>query len=172
MSHPLRDTIPAGKCPGCGHWARPDEVTECRHCNCPHHRATPYNGHDPQTPPGAEAALEYFKTSLAEAQEGLERAANEEVDAEMDLDERRRELILSDDCPQAAGPNRTCTVAYQRAWIDAQPGVRELIRAHRHAKARRGAAEKVLKVVERVSSIQQSISRSVGSDYPGTRGTW
>ena len=167
VSHPLAGTIPAAKCPECGHWARPDEVTECRHCDCKHHRASPYQGHDPQTPPGAESALAAFMKALFDAQQALEQAANEEVDAEMDLEERRRELMLSDDCPRAAGPGRTATVAYQNAWIDQQ--VADLIRTHRIARARREAAEKVLKVLERNSSLQQSISRSVGQSYLGQR---
>jgi hypothetical protein len=176
MSHPLSGTIPSGRCE-CTHFARVGEIGECSRCDCRHHTpaqppASPYRGHDPQTPPGAEAALASFMQALEDAQKALEEAANDEVDAEMDLDEERRALILADKCPQAAGPGRTCTVAYQKAWIDAQPGVSGLIREWKHAKARREAAEKVLRVLERNSSLQQSIARSVSNDFPGTRGTW
>ena len=163
MTHPLRDTLPAVRCQ-CGSYA--PAGLPCPKCGAVNDRG-PYRGHDPQTPPGAESALASFMKALGDAQEALEQAANEEVAAEMDLDEARRALLLSDNCPQAAGPGRTHTVGYQKAWIDQQ--VAGLIRIYRVARARREAAEKVLKVLERNSSIQQTIAKSVGQSYMGQR---
>lgn len=167
MNHPLRDTVPALKC-ACGHFARADEVTACRFCPCADHRpaSNPYGGHDPQTPPGAEAALQFFSDALDAAQKALEKAANEEIEAELARDAARRRWLLSAECPKAAGPDRTCTVTERDAWVDSR--IEDEEREFRIKRAAAKAAAKRMDVLGKQGSYQQSINRSVGTSYQGT----
>ena len=170
MNHPREvGTIPASKC-ACGHFAPPTgEITECRFCDCERHVAGPYRGHDPDTPPGAEAALQTFSDLLKDAQRDLAAACDDEVEAELARDAAARTWLLSDDCPPVGVFNgvRT-TVAQQSAWVADRIADKE--RTYRLAKAAREAAQKYLDVLGRQGSIQQSISKSVGASYQGTGG--
>ena len=170
MSTPFHEAVPAGKC-ACGHFARVDEVTQCRHCPCDNHRASAYQGHDPATPPGAEAALMTLSEALEQARRALAEASDAEVDAELARDAARRTWLLSDECPRAGVFDgvRT-TVAQVEAWVGDR--IQDQERSYRLAKARREAAEKYLSVVGKQLSAQQSISKSVGSSYMGTGGRW
>lgn len=169
MNRPLPDgAIPAGKCV-CTHWARADEVTECRFCNCTHHVARPHGEHDPQTPPGAEQALQAFSDALEEARRELATAADEEVDAELARDTAQRRAELSPAAPKVGVFDgvRT-TVAMRAAWVAEQIAGEE--RAFRLATVKRKAAAKKLEILGKQGSFQQSINRSVSASYQGTGG--
>lgn len=159
--------IPAGRCV-CTHYARADEITECRYCDCKRHVATPYAGHDPQTPPGAEAGLESFKEALEIARQELAEAADAEVTAELDRDAAHRKWMLAPECPKVGVFDGVRTTVAQRdAWVADR--VAEHERAYRLAKATRQAAQKKLDVLGKQGSFQQSIGRSVGDSYRGQR---
>lgn len=169
MSHLDHATIPAGRCGNCTHWARPDEVTRCPHCDCPRHVATPYGGHDPQTPPGAENALQAFSDALEEARRELAAAADEEVDAELARDAAQRRAELSPAAPKVGVfDGARTTVAMKAAWVAEQ--IAEEERAYRLATVKRKAAAKRLDILGKQGSYQQSISKSVGDSYRGTGG--
>jgi hypothetical protein len=163
-------TIPAGKC-ACGHWARADEVTECRYCDCAQHRASPYGGHDPQTPPGAEAALQAFSRELDEARQALAAARNAELDAKTARDKVKRKFLLSPHAPAVGvfGGVRT-TMAERDAWVADQIADEE--QAYQVAKLARQAAKEHLDTLREQGSLQQSISRSVSASYQGTGERW
>ena len=166
MTHPLSGTVPAGKC-ACGHWARLDEVTACRLCDCTTHRATPYQGHDPATPPGAESALQSYSDALDGAVEKLEQARNAELEAEEARDKAKYEALLSDKCPKVGVFERVrTTVAMQAAWVAREIAGEES--EYRAAKVVRQAASAHLGKLNSQSSIQQTIAKSVTSSYQGT----
>ena len=169
MSHPHQAAIPASKC-ACGHFAPIGEIGTCRFCDCERHTGTPYGEHDPQTPIGAEAALQALSEALERGRVGLAQASDAEVEAELARDAARRALVLSDECPRAGvfGGVRV-TVAERDAWIDDRIVDEE--RAFRLAKAAREAAEKYLSVVGKQLSAQQSINRSVGQGYGTSTGS-
>jgi hypothetical protein len=159
-------TIPAGKC-ACGHWARADEVTECRYCDCTQHRVSPYGGHNPQDPPGAEAALQSFSDALEPAREELAAAVDEEVRAELARDSAKRYWLLHGTCPKTGVFDGVrVTVAERDAWVEEKIADKEY--EFRMAEVKRKAAAKKLAILERQSSVQQSISKSVGEAYRGT----
>lgn len=169
MSHPRDATIPAGLCE-CGHRARPDEITECRFCECVRHvAASPYGGHDPETPPGAEAALETYRDDLERARRMLREARDHEVAMKTARDAAERRARLSPECPKVGvfGGVRT-TVAYVEAWIAEQIADRE--DAYQLARVARQAASDHMQTLRDQGSIQQSISRSVGESFRGQRG--
>jgi hypothetical protein len=144
----------------------------CRSCGCTDHRAGPYAGHDPQTPPGAEAALETFKTMLEEAGRELAAAVDEEVTAELARDAAMRKWMFDKDCPPVGVFNGVRTTVAQRdAWVAGKIVDEE--RAYRLAKAAREAAQTKLDILGRQGSYQQSISRSVSEVYRNTgRDPW
>ena len=157
------ETIPAGRC-GCGHWARPDEVTECRMCDCKRHVS---GSRDPQTPPGAERDLQSYSDALEEAGELLAAARNAELDAEEARDSARRRAQMSPDCPPAGVFNGVrITVAYVAAWVEDQIADEE--RAYRLAKVARQAASDHLRKVGKQGSFQQTLTKSVGNAYLAT----
>jgi hypothetical protein len=162
------DAIPAGKC-ACTHWARADEVTECRYCACTRHVARPHGEHDPQTPPGAEQSLQAFSDALEGARRELAAAADEEVDAELARDTAQRRAELSPDAPKVGVFDgvRT-TVAMRAAWVAEQIAGEE--RTFRLATVKRKAAAKKLDILGKQGSFQQSIGRSVAASYQGQRG--
>lgn len=159
-------TIPALKC-ACTHFARIDEVTTCRFCDCTEHR--PAQAYDPQTPPDAEARLQAYADALEEASQALALARNAELDAENDRDKARRRAQLSADCPKVGvfGGVRT-TVAYQKAWIEQE--VEEQEQAYRLARETRRAAADHLRKVEKQGGFQQSIAASVRTSFAGQWG--
>jgi hypothetical protein len=162
MSHPIRSaTIPSGRCQ-CGHLAPVGEVITCTRpgCGCERHTGSPYGGHDPATPPGAESALAAFMDALDTARQALEAAANAEVDAELARDAAKRRWLLSDECQALR------TVAERKAWAESRIEPEE--RAFRLAKATREAARAALDVLGKQMSAQQSINRSVSASYQGT----
>lgn len=169
MSHPLDGTRPAPRC-ACGHHCRPDEVTECRFCDCKDHRpardapGSPYQGYDPQTPAGAEAAVQAFSDALEPVRQALAEAVDAEADAELDLEVAKARLILSDECPVVGvfGGVRV-TVAQRDAWVLLR--TTDEVRALKKATAARKIAEKALDVTGRKLMAQQSITRSVGGSY-------
>jgi hypothetical protein len=130
-----------------------------------------HDGHDPETPPGAEAALANLADQLDDARDHLRRARDLEVAAKHKLGDARRRARFGPDCPKAGvfGGVRT-TVADVEAWLDDQVADEDL--THELAKAARQAAQEHLKTLGQQLSAAQSISRSVGNDFPGTRGTW
>jgi hypothetical protein len=142
----------------------------CRSCGCTDHRTRPASGeHDPLTPPGAEAALESFQASLEEATRLLAQKRNEELDAEDARDTARRRAQLSPDAPKVGVFDgiRT-TVAMREAWVQDQ--IAEQEHEYRLAREARRAAADHLRKIEKQGSFQQSISRSVSTDYQGTGG--
>lgn len=170
MSHPLDGTIPAPKCATCPHHVPLGEVTGCRFCGCTDHRPakSPYGGHNPDEPPGAEAALEYFKDEMEVARLELAQASNEEVEAELALDMARARLVLSGDCPvTGVFDGVRVTVGQRDAWVLLHCVNEE--REHRIRKLRREAAAKRLDVLGRQAITQASIAKSVGTGYNLTR---
>ena len=174
MNSPVRDAIPAQRC-RCGHWARPDEVTECRFCDCKDHRparaaASAHQGRDPQDPVAAEAALEYFKDEMELARLELADASDAEIDAELARDAARRAWELAEECPKVGAivNERRITVAYVKAWCNSRITAEE--REYRRKKAAREAAAKRLDVLGRQAITQASIAKSVGTGYNLTRG--
>jgi hypothetical protein len=171
MSHPLDGTIPAVKCANCPHHVPLGDVTACRFCDCQEHAPkaqSPYGGHNADEPPGAEAALEYFKAEMDVARRELEQASNGEVEAELARDAARRKWEFDDECPPVGvfGGIRT-TARRQAAWIDNHIADEE--REYRLAKSRREAASKRLDVLGRQAITQASIAKSVGTGYNLTR---
>jgi hypothetical protein len=129
---------------------------------------SPYQGHDPQTPPGAEAALQTFSDALEAGRLKLVAARDAEVVAKDAYRKAKRKALLSAECPKAAGPNRTCTVAERDAWVEDQVADEELV--YELAKTARVEANEHLKTLREQGSIQQSISKSVADSYRGTGG--
>lgn len=165
MSRP-DGTVPAMKC-ACGHFARPDEVTKCRFCDCERHVASPYGGHDPQTPPGAENALQSFSDALEEARKELAEAADEEVKTELARDSAKRYWLLSSQCPPVGVFDGVRTTVAQRdAWVEEKIADKEM--EFRLAREKRRAAAKKVDILSKQGSYQQSISKSVGDSYRGT----
>lgn len=166
MSMPARhETIPAGRCGDCGHWARPDEVIACPHCPCEHHVAG--GARNPQTPPDAESALQSYSADLDDAVEKLAQARNAELEAEDARDKAKYEALLSDECPPVGVfEGKRTTVAMQAAWVS-----REIAReesAYKAAKVVRQAASAHLDKLNSQRSIAQTISKSVAGSYAGT----
>jgi len=169
VTHPRPEgTVPAMKC-NCGHFARPDEITVCRFCDCERHIASPHGGHDPQTPPGAEAALQSFSEALEVARQELADAADEEVKTELARDSAKRYWLLSDKCPPVGVFDRVRTTVAQRdAWVEEKIADKEM--DFRLAREKRRAAAKKVDILSKQGSYQQSISKSVGDSYRGTSG--
>lgn len=169
MTDPRAGTVPGGKCDLCGHYGRVGEITGCARCDCTRHVGVPiYRGHDPETPPGAEAALENYRDDLGEARRMLREARDTEVHAQTARDAARRRAQLSPDCPKVGVFDgvRT-TVAYVQAWIEEQ--VADLEETYQLAKVARQAAADHLRTLGEQGSIQQSIAKSVGDSYRGQR---
>ena len=161
-----RDAIPALRC-ACSHFARTDEVGACRFCDCAHHVASPYQGHDPASPPGAEAALQSYSEALDDAVEKLRLARDAELDAEDARDQAKYEALLSDECPQTGViDGKRTTVAYRDAWVRREIADEE--RTYRAAKVVRQAASAHLDKLNSQRSIAQTISKSVSGSYAGT----
>lgn len=168
MSHSLDGTVPAQRC-ACTHFAKADEVTECRFCDCKDHRParSPYQGNDPGTPVGAEVALQEFSDSLDAARVALEKARNEEVAAKHARDAARRRATLSEECPRVA--RDAFTVAYRDAWVDEQIVAEEL--DYDLARTARQAANEHLRTLREQGIIQQSITKSVSQSYGMSTGS-
>lgn len=169
MSH--NATIPSGRCADCGHYGPVGEIGLCSQCGCQRHTGTPggaYRGHDPETPPGAEAGLASYRDDLGHARQMLREARDAELVAKSARDTARRRAQLSPDCPKVGVFNgvRT-TVAYAQAWIEEQVG--DLEDAYQAAKVARQAASDHLRTLGEQGSIQQSISKSVSDSYRGQR---
>jgi hypothetical protein len=142
-------------------------VTACRLCDCTTHRATPYQGHDPATPPGAESALQSYSEALDGAVEKLEQARNAELEAEEARDKAKYEALLSGECPKVGVfEGVRTTVAMQAAWVAREIAGQES--AYRAAKVVRQAASAHLAKLNSQSSIAQTISKSVAGSYAGT----
>jgi hypothetical protein len=128
-----------------------------------------HGGHDPQTPPGAEAALQSFSDALEPARQELAAAADEEVAAELARDAAKRHWLLTPD-PQRPKPGVfdgvRVTVAERDAWVEDKIAEEEL--AFRLAREKRKAAAKRLEILSKQGSYQQSINRSVSTSYQGT----
>ena len=128
---------------------------------------SPYRGHDPQTPPGTEAALASYSNALDTARLALAAARDAEVDAKHKRDTAKRRALLSPECPKAAGPGRTCTVAERDAWVEDRIADEDL--AYELARVARRAAADHLSTPGKQGSLAQSLSRSVGESYRGQR---
>lgn len=122
-----------------------------------------YGGHEPGTPPGAEAALDDLIGQLEEARGALEQARNDEVAAKHALGAAKRRWMFDTDCPRVARDAHT--VAYREAWIEDRVADEQL--AFDLAVARRQAARDHHETLRAQISAQQSIARSVGTTYAG-----
>ena len=164
MTNPRHDTIPAGKCL-CGHYARMDEITTCRFCECSQHRGTAgaHQGYDPQTPAGAETALQAFSDALEEARELLAKKRDLEVDALAAYKKAKREAFLSPACPKVR--RNEWTVAERDAWVEDQAASEEM--DWMLAKAARQAAADNLHTLGKQGGFQQSIGASVRETFRG-----
>ena len=127
---------------------------------------SPYQGHDPQTPPGAEAALASYTVALEEARKELARLRNLEVEAKATRDAAKRRALLSGECPKVRRDH--CTVAERDAWVEDRIAEDDL--AYELAKAARQAAGDHLHTLGKQGSLAQSLSRSVVDSYRGQRG--
>lgn len=164
MSHPLHGTIPAVRC-ACGRHAPAGQP--CTNCGA----VNPYKGHNPQEPPGAEAALQSFSDQLDEATEKLRTARDAELEAEEARDAARWAATLSEECPQPGVYDGVrITVAYRDAWVAREIALQE--RAYKEAKVIRQAATAHLDKVKSQMSAQQTIAKSVSSSYQGTGDRW
>ena len=173
MSHPIRSTtLPAGRCPECDHFAPAGgEIGTCSRCQCTRHAApdprSPYMGHDPQSPPGAEAALQAFSCQLDAATEKLREARDAELEAEEARDAAKWEATLSPECPQPGVYDGVrITVAYRDAWVAREIAPQES--AYRAARVVRQAASAHLDKVKSQASVQQTIAKAVATVYQGT----
>lgn len=124
-----------------------------------------HQGHDPQTPPGAEAALQSFSDALEDARQALADKRDLEVDALAALKSAKRRALLSPDCPKVR--RNEWTVAERDAWAEDQCADEEL--AWMLARAARQAASDHLRTVGKQGGFQQSIGASVRDSY---RGQW
>lgn len=129
---------------------------------------SPYRGQDPETPPGAEAALLEFSEALEAARQALKAARDAEVTAKDTFRAAKRKALLSPECPKAAGPNRTCTVAERDAWVDDQVANEEF--EYELAKTARVEASEHLRTLSTQGSLAQTLSKSVAESYRGTGG--
>jgi hypothetical protein len=119
---------------------------------------TVHQGHDPQTPPGAEAALESFQDALEDVRKTLARLRDEEVQAKAARDAAHRRAILSPECPKVR--RNEWTVAERDAWVDDKI-------AYDLARAARQAAADHLHTLGKQGGFQQSIAASVRTSYAG-----
>lgn len=164
MSHPLAGTVRGGICE-CGHSAKVGEITDCTRCECGRHVAIPrggYAGNDPGTPAGAEAMLNTFMDALEPAREALEAAMNEAVEARMRRDAAKRRWLFSEEC------QRLPTLTERKLWAEGR--IEDEERECQLAEVKVAAAKTVLDVLGRQTSAQQSITKSIGQSYQGTRG--
>lgn len=129
---------------------------------------SPYHGHDPQTPPGAESALVSYSDALEEARRALAHRRDVEVARKAERDAAKRRARFSPECPKVGvfGGVRI-TVAYVEAWIEEQVAEQDL--AYELAKAARQAAADHLHTLDKQGSLAQSLSRSVSGQYMGQR---
>lgn len=128
---------------------------------------SPHQGYSPQTPPGAEAALQAFSDALDVAQDAMKAARDAEVDAELALRGAKRKWLLSPECPKVR--RNEWTVAERDAWVEDKCADEEL--AWMLARATRQAAADHLKTVGKQGGFQQSIAGSVREQYRGA-GQW
>lgn len=128
-----------------------------------------HGGYDPQTPPGAESALQSFSDALEPARQALAAAADAEVKAELARDAAKRRWLLSGECPKTGVFDGVrVTVAERDAWVGDKIADEEL--AFRLSKSTRQAAARRLAVLSKQGSLQQTLSKSVGESYRGQRG--
>ena len=120
---------------------------------------------EPQTPASAEAKLAALSEQLEAAESALAAARDAEVDAETARDAAKRRWTLHPECPRVA--RDAFTVAYRDAWVGEMCEPEET--AYRLAKKARQAAQEHLRRIEKQAMVQQSISKSVGTSYQGTR---
>lgn len=170
MSH-AQATLPAGRCE-CGHYAPVGEITHCGRCDCNRHTAaapSPYRGHDPDTPPGAEAALQAFMDALTDAREVLAQAIDAEVEAQIVYETAEDAWTLSPECPQVRRDE--WTVAQRDAWVRSR--VRDERAALLKAQAARKEASMFVRVLGQQLSGSQTRAKSVTASYLGTgRESW
>ena len=164
MSHPLNGTVRAVRC-DCGKFGPPGQP--CVSCGATMN-GSPYRGHNPQEPPGAEAALQSFSDALDDAVEKLKAARDAELEAEDARDAARWKALLSEDCPQPGVYDGVrITVAYRDAWVQREIDGEE--RALRAAKVVRQAAVAHLDKLKSQASVAQTIAKSVAGQYIGQR---
>lgn len=126
--------------------------------------------YDPDTPPGAEAALQSLSGQLDIARDGLREARNAEVEAEAAYRAAHRAALLSEECPKVGVFDGVRTTVAQRdAWVDSQVAEKELM--WKIAQATRKAAADHLRTLRDQASVAQSITASVRESYRGT-GRW
>lgn len=130
---------------------------------------SPYGGHDPQSPPGAEAALAAFSDELETARVALAAARDKEVAAQQAWKKAKRRARFSPDCPRA-GTFEGVRVLKDDvdAWIDDQCADEEL--AYELAKTARQAAKDHHETLRTQGSLAQTLSKSVADSYRGTGG--
>lgn len=128
---------------------------------------SPHQGYDPQTPPGAEAALQSFSDALENARDLLAAARDAETDAEAEFRRAKRKWLLSPECPKVR--RNEWTVAERDAWVEDKCADEEL--AWMLAVTRRKAASDHMQTVKTQGGLQQSIAGSVREQYRGA-GQW
>lgn len=133
--------------------------------------SSPYGGHDPETPPGAEQALKEFSDSLEAARQALRMARDQEVTIEVAYKRAHRKALLSAECPKVRSKRddgSIVTVAERDAWVEDQCADEELALAI--ATANRQAARDLHDTLRTQGSLAQSLSKSVADSYRGTGG--
>lgn len=130
---------------------------------------SPYQGHDPQEPPGAEAALTSFSDQLEAARLALAEKRDQEVQAKQAWSKAKRRARFSAECPRAGTFDGVRVLKDDvDAWIDDQCADEEL--AYELAKTARQAAKDHHETLRTQGSLAQTLSKSVADAYRGTGG--
>ena len=131
--------------------------------------SSPYGGHDPETPPGAEEALRTFSGELEAARLVLKGARDAEVVAKQAWKKAKRQARFSSECPKAGTYDGVRVLKDDvDAWIDDQCADEELI--YELAKTARQEASDLHDTLRTQGSLAQSLSKSVADSYRGTGG--
>lgn len=174
MSHPLNGTRRAAKCE-CGHFAPVGEILEsCPRCDdCHRHTGEPPSasaGYDPQTPVGAEAAVQAFRDALEPARVALAEAMDAEVEAKLVRDAVKRRWILSEECPRAGTFDGVRVLAsYVDAWVGDKIVAEQS--EYERAQMRTAAALSFLEVLGKQLMGSQTLAKSVGQSYGSSTGS-
>lgn len=130
---------------------------------------SPHGGHDPQTPPGAEAALTEFSDQLEAARLMLAEKRDAEVMAKDTWNKAKRRARFSPGCPKAGTYDGVRILKDDvDAWIDDQVADEGL--AYELSKTARQAAKDHHDTLRTQGSLAQTLSKSVADSYRGTGG--
>jgi hypothetical protein len=130
---------------------------------------SPYKGHDPETPPGAEEALRTFSDELEAARLVLKGARDAEVVAKQAWKKAKRQARFSRECPRAGTFDGVRVLKDDvDAWIDDQCADEEL--NYELSKTARQEASDHHDTLRTQGSLAQTLSKSVADSYRGTGG--